>query len=1159
MKLTCKIFTYTKQLSFFLVMFLLTSSFYAQTTWEKQYPQTSAWLSDIYSFDLNTAITCGSGGDILKTVDGGATWYRVVSGTANNLKDVFFIGGNGWIVGENIILYSSNYGDTWAVQLNANGTTFSQVDFVSINNGWAAASFGKIYRTTDGGSNWTAVQTTSTNWFFAVDFVNSLVGYAAGANSVYATTTDGGVTWSVTEGLTGVAQTYKDIKFYDSNNGIRVGIPQGDSTPTIQRTTDGGVNWNAIVNVPATINIHTNTFHRISWVSNTIAYIAGNNGKILKTINGGNAWVEQASGDKFIYSVDAVYDDLAYAVGYGGFILKTTDGINWSNLITQNTTYELTGVFFIDENKGWATTNSYDGTLLKTTDGGANWSSINLNTTFPLHDVYFSSPDVGYVVGEEGKVFYTDDGGNNWAEQGTGNLDRLSCVEFLNDNIGYVAGSLWGEGGTPHRVYRTTSRGNTWEYSNFAEEINDIAILDVKTVIVVGSGRSIYKSTDYGRWSTWVKKTTNLVDPFDGINGVHFVNKTIGYACSGLGFVLKTTDGGENWLSVYGVPNISLNDIFFVDSQNGWAVGSEGTLIETTDGGTTWAIKTKLTNGNLNAIHFPNGKNGWVVGEYGTVLKATRNLSNNKPAPVTNVFPPDGDFDVEDLTALKWGIGLGADPTGYKLYFGTDGGGTTPPTNIENGTTITPKEVVNYLTSSLLLNTTYYWQIIPYNTNGDAPNCPIWSFKTRESLYFGGGGTTCPDYFFANSLPGASGAPSNPTYSWIDPVANMHTRVNQVTSGDWDDGYYGPVNIGFDFPFFGTDQTELYISTNGVVTFGAGYLGKGTNASIPHSDEPNNMIAVLLMDLYEATGNYLYYKSSATECIITWDGFWVEVTGAPDVYITFQVIIKPSGYIQFQYNSDESSFPLPAVIGDDALIGIEDAFGYSGAEYRNNGVGGPIFGSPNALSFGNENAPVPVELTSFTAGLQLRSATEQDVVLNWTTATEVNNYGFEIERQNQESSIKNQDKNQSWETIGFVEGHGNSNSPKEYRFVDTSTPLSASTVSYRLKQIDIDGAFEYSDLVEVSIAGKVEFKLLQNHPNPFNPSTIISFSIPKAGVVKLNVYNILGEVVAELVNENLVAGFHQYQFDASNLTSGIYFYSISASGFREVKKMNLIR
>ncbi|MBU0474180.1 MAG: T9SS type A sorting domain-containing protein [Bacteroidetes bacterium] len=202
---------------------------------------------------------------------------------------------------------------------------------------------------------------------------------------------------------------------------------------------------------------------------------------------------------------------------------------------------------------------------------------------------------------------------------------------------------------------------------------------------------------------------------------------------------------------------------------------------------------------------------------------------------------------------------------------------------------------------------------------------------------------------------------------------------------------------------------------------------------------------------------------------------------------------------------------------------------------------------------------LPVELTSFTA---INNGNE--VVLNWQTATEVNNYGFEIERcVAQISNLCN-----NWETIGFVEGHGNSNSPKDYTFTDSQTfevfqNLEGfdGVIQYRLKQLDIDGQFKYSDVVEVSINSELptEFSLEQNYPNPFNPSTKISFNLPTNSFVTLKVYNAIGEEIATLVRGNEKVGIHEVTFDASKFASGIYFYEIKSNKHTITKKMLLLR
>jgi hypothetical protein len=189
---------------------------------------------------------------------------------------------------------------------------------------------------------------------------------------------------------------------------------------------------------------------------------------------------------------------------------------------------------------------------------------------------------------------------------------------------------------------------------------------------------------------------------------------------------------------------------------------------------------------------------------------------------------------------------------------------------------------------------------------------------------------------------------------------------------------------------------------------------------------------------------------------------------------------------------------------------------------------------------GGEASALPVELSSFSA-----SVTKTGVLLNWKTETEVNNYGFEIQRSGQTDK---------WEALGFVEGHGNSNSPKEYNFKDSEIN-SAGTYSYRLKQIDNDGVYEFSKTIEVNFNVPSNFGLSQNYPNPFNPSTTISFNLPESGKVTLKIYNIIGKEIKTLVEGYREAGIHTFNFNAEGYPSGMYLYSLSTNGFTETKKM----
>jgi hypothetical protein len=196
--------------------------------------------------------------------------------------------------------------------------------------------------------------------------------------------------------------------------------------------------------------------------------------------------------------------------------------------------------------------------------------------------------------------------------------------------------------------------------------------------------------------------------------------------------------------------------------------------------------------------------------------------------------------------------------------------------------------------------------------------------------------------------------------------------------------------------------------------------------------------------------------------------------------------------------------------------------------------------------------PLPVELSYFSAVIL-----DNEVKLSWRTITEVNNYGFEVERTPHQSPPYQGgegDTRGDWEMIGFVEGHGNSNSPKEYVFNDASVNF-AGTYFYRLKQIDNDGSYEYSKKLAVDFASPIIFKLRQNYPNPFNPSTAISFSLPVSSDVSLIIFNALGAEIITLVESFLESGVHTYIFNADGLTSGIYIYQLSTSEAAQTRKM----
>ena len=208
------------------------------------------------------------------------------------------------------------------------------------------------------------------------------------------------------------------------------------------------------------------------------------------------------------------------------------------------------------------------------------------------------------------------------------------------------------------------------------------------------------------------------------------------------------------------------------------------------------------------------------------------------------------------------------------------------------------------------------------------------------------------------------------------------------------------------------------------------------------------------------------------------------------------------------------------------------------------GITSPVYYGFDDVSLTRDTVlPVPVELTSLKA-----SVNDNNVELKWQTATELNNKGFEIQRKFGKSDFI---------TIGFINGVGTTTEKTDYSYADKN--LSQGKYLYRLRQLDFDGQYKYSQTVEVDIQVLDQFSLKQNYPNPWNPNTTIEYVIPEETNVKLTIINALGQEVSLLVNETQEKGLHKVMLDGSKLSSGIYFYRISAGNFTETKKMLLLK
>ncbi len=300
--------------------------------------------------------------------------------------------------------------------------------------------------------------------------------------------------------------------------------------------------------------------------------------------------------NKQLNSVCFADANTGFAVGDDGTILKTTNGgKEWTNQTSEIPFYWLSSVCVTDTNTAYAIGGymlgfMQYGIILKTTNGGTDWTYQTSGTFYHwLSSVYFTDKNTGYAVGSFGIMLKTTDGGKTWDNQYSGTNLPLNSVYFVNANIGYAVGGI-------------------------ADGINNQQI--------------IINTTDGGStWSTQYSSTTYM------LNAVCFTDKNNGYAVGGyyhyndslyvLGFILKTTNGGNTWDTILCGTTNWLTSVYFTNANTGYAVGKSGTIINTDDAGKTWTSQSCGISENLNSVFFTNNETGCAVGQKGTILKTT--------------------------------------------------------------------------------------------------------------------------------------------------------------------------------------------------------------------------------------------------------------------------------------------------------------------------------------------------------------------------------------------------------------------------------------------------------------------------------------------------------------------------------------------------------
>lgn len=908
-------------------------------------------------------------------------------------------------------------------------------------------------------------------------------------------------------------------------------------------------------------NNPTGTFiQKTSFINNNTGWICGNG--IAKTTNGGINWVNLSIPESnFIGTTHFIDANTGFAGSF--YFWKTTNGgSNWTKVVSDAGNY--TDICFINSSTGWVVSNSNG--ILRTTDNGNSWTKINEEFNHTFNAISFINANTGWAAGYEGKISKSTNGGINWTAQTPATTEDLYSVKFSDANTGRAAG----EGSS---FVRTTNGGTNWTSvaGPFSYRYESLLFINSSTGWLAGVA-GVALTTNNG--TSWINQTP----PFSSGNfaDIFYISPNTLYTVSS--GIYKSTSGGFN---LNAPSNLTLTLVSTSQINLSWTDNSsdeEKFIIERSSDGNNWS-----TIDSVNAGITSYQSTGLSTDQlyyfrvYGKKIIFTSGYSSTEwirtPITAPTLSSPEAGTVIPYVPVLQWTTVPNAFT--YTLQVASD-------TNFSNivYTIIAPGLTSSAVPPANLQNSTrYYWRVKVSSLSNNSLFTPYRDFIFQNPNYGNNMSSGNNLYYFANSTSGANLSPSKPTYNWRDTTGSTYLIKNgallgTLILGNIDDGLFRFTNIltgNNAIRFFGNNYQTIYIGTNGVISFSSFNPQLGINIEPPLGGLSNNNMLNAILPLWkdlnfgdvDVAGRTLCIKVTSNEIIITYSNAPSYNTSVDaNDYISFQVIIQytsnptQNSKIDYMYNYDltGSSFIekynnntiYPMLTGIKGASGSVQEFQYrffnSNLQLVNSG---PIFGSNLALAFGPEATLLPVELSSFISQVNGNS-----VKLNWSTISELNNSGFEIQR-----TITNEN---SWKKISFVQGSGTTNESKNYTYEDKN--ISSGKYEYRLKQIDFNGNYEYHSLAnEIEIGAPKKFNLSQNYPNPFNPSTTISYQLSVDRFVSLKIYDISGKEVSNLVNQNQKAGYYTVEFNGANLASGMYFYRIEAGDFSAVKKMVLVK
>jgi photosystem II stability/assembly factor-like uncharacterized protein len=743
------------------------------------------------------------------------------------------------------------------------------------------------------------------------------------------------------------------------------------------------------------------------------------------------------------------------------------------------------GVHFVNADTGWAV--GVGGAIIKTTNGGVKWIWYESGVGNTLRTVYAVNNGQRVIAaGDGGKIVISEDAGETWSQLSSPTTRNIWNMQMLTEEIGWMVGEV----GT---ALKTTNGGLSW----------------------------IQQSMPFPNAPYW---------------DLSFINSSFGYICSSSGIVLKTTNGGGNWNIQQAGDTRSIYTIYAFDTLKASAGGFAGKVVYTTDGGINWLTSGGgISAAEINKIKFMDDAKGFLASS-GGFYKST-----NSGASWVSIQ----DLKVSGIVPITTNLSCPTESEGYvtgdkMLIAKSNNTGESWRKTIVNTDFINvyfKNEQEGFINSDNLIYTTKD----AGNTLDTLLTFPYGNIYSLEGMTF------------TDSLTGYAGTLPTHIYKTINGGQNWY-RTNIIgltdTGGVIKKFYFLTYNTGWAIKgnqiMKTTDSGESWFvqqnipgsltsiffidSLNGWATNNSIMPFKTTNGGESWIEQINSNIH-LSRDVYfkNLLEGYMYgYMVGVGSGIYqTYDG---GITWSLDSSFI------ETGWVKFSNYDTNNIF-----ITGTKVFRTTDGGNYweEFPELQGQGLVTDYLWAINSGYFIGKTGfiikyfdeSVPVELINFEGWLN-----ENETLLHWTTVTEINNKGFYIQRK-MLGEIE-------WSEINFIGGKGNSTELNSYFYKDILREAGA--YFYRLKQVDFNGAYEYSKEIEINFISPSRFKIMPNFPNPFNPTTNIRIILPEESIITIKLFNTLGELVKYILSKELQAGIFDIEINLSELPSGVYLYNVIA-------------